>query len=73
MRYPAIAAINGAPRVLLGPTKKIAQPNVAGGWLWATTAMSGGTAKGHAPHCTPKAAVSTPLHLPLSTRLGEVL
>jgi hypothetical protein len=39
-----------------------------------TTAMSGGTAKRHAPHCPPKIAVSTPLHLPLSpsTRLDEI-
>jgi hypothetical protein len=37
-----------------------------------TTAMSGGTAKRHAPHCPPKRAVSTPLHLPLSTRLDEI-
>jgi hypothetical protein len=38
-----------------------------------TTAISGrGTAKGHAPHCTPKTAVSTPLHAPLSTRLDEI-
>jgi hypothetical protein len=38
-----------------------------------TTAISGGTAKGHAPHGTPKTAVSTPLHAPLcSTRLDEI-
>jgi hypothetical protein len=37
-----------------------------------TTAISGGTAKGHAPHCPPKTAVSTPLHAPLSTRLDEI-
>jgi hypothetical protein len=37
-----------------------------------TTATSGGTAKRHAPHCPPKTAVSTPLHLPLSTRLDEI-
>jgi hypothetical protein len=40
----------------------------------ATTAISGGTAKGHAPHCPPKTktAVSTPLHAPLSTRLDGI-
>jgi hypothetical protein len=38
----------------------------------STTAISGGIAKGHAPHCTPKTAVSTPLHAPLSTRLDEI-
>jgi hypothetical protein len=26
----------------------------------------------HAPHCTPKTAVSAPLHLPLSARLDEI-
>jgi hypothetical protein len=41
-------------------------------WGSATTAIPGGTAKGHAPHCTPKTAVSTPLHAPLSTRLDEI-
>jgi hypothetical protein len=38
-----------------------------------TTAVSGGTSKGHAPHCTPKTAISTPLHLSPSTRLDESL
>jgi hypothetical protein len=38
-----------------------------------TTAISGGTSKGHAPHCTPKTAISTPLHLSPSTRLDESL
>ena len=38
----------------------------------ATTAISGGTAKGHAPHCTPKTAEFAVLHAPLSTRLDEI-
>ena len=38
----------------------------------ATTAIAGGTAKGHAPHCPPKTAESALLHAPLSTRLDEI-
>jgi hypothetical protein len=40
--------------------------------LFTTTAISGGTAKRHAPQCPWKTAVSTPLHAPLSTRLDEI-
>jgi hypothetical protein len=32
----------------------------------STTAISGGTAKGHGRRCSPKTAVSTPLHAPRS-------
>jgi hypothetical protein len=38
----------------------------------ATTRKSAHYTERHAPHCTPKTAVSTPLHLPLSTRLDEI-
>ena len=37
-----------------------------------TTERTGGSTKGNAPLCSPKTSVSTPLHLPLSTRLGEI-
>jgi hypothetical protein len=37
-----------------------------------TTEKSAQSTKRHAPHCPPKTAVSTPLHLPLSTRLDEI-
>jgi hypothetical protein len=42
---------------------------VGGAAIWlrrTTTAISGGTAKGHAPHCTPKTAESALLHAPFS-------
>jgi hypothetical protein len=39
---------------------------------FSTTAISGGTAKGHAPHCPPKTAESALLHAPLSTHLDEI-
>jgi hypothetical protein len=38
----------------------------------ATTEKSAHPTKRDAPHCPPKTSVSTPLHLPLSTRLGEI-
>jgi hypothetical protein len=38
----------------------------------STTAISGGAAKGHAPHCPPKTAESALLHAPLSARLDEI-
>jgi hypothetical protein len=38
----------------------------------ATTRKSAHYTERHAPHCTPKTAVSTPLHLPLSARLDEI-
>ena len=40
--------------------------------LSTTTRKSAHYTERHAPHCTPKTAVSTPLHLPLSTRLDEI-
>jgi hypothetical protein len=39
----------------------------------ATTRKSAHYTKRHAPQCPPKTVVSTPLHLPLSTRLDEIL
>jgi hypothetical protein len=38
----------------------------------ATTGKSAPSTKRDAPHCTPKTSVSTPLRLPLSTRVGEI-
>jgi hypothetical protein len=37
-----------------------------------TTNISGGTAKGHAPHCTPRTSEFALLHAPRSTRLDEI-
>jgi hypothetical protein len=37
-----------------------------------TTEKSARSTERHAPHCIPKTSVLTPLHLPLSTRLGEI-
>ena len=37
-----------------------------------TRRRSAQSTNGHAPHCPPKTAVSTPLHAPLSTRLDEI-
>jgi hypothetical protein len=37
-----------------------------------TTEKSAHSTKRDAPHCTPKTSVSTPVHLPLSSRLDEI-
>jgi hypothetical protein len=59
---------HGLPRPSMWPKGRVQRRPGAP----ATRRRSAHPTKRNAPHCTPKTAVSTPLHLPLSTRLDEI-
>jgi hypothetical protein len=64
-----------SPSYVVQPKNK--QTNIrprarAGIFCGSTRRRSAQSTNGHAPHCPPKTAVSTPLHAPLSTRLDEI-
>jgi hypothetical protein len=81
-------AFIGISRPNLDPTGLYAKSDCTDGWfvcaqdgslcgngrqaVQSTTERTGGSTKGNAPPCPPKAAEFAPLHAPLSTRLDEI-